>query len=141
MSLRDALQSVYDQRGELTPRLVVAEWGDPEHPDHNRLDWDKDRCAQRDLERQARDLIRSVDIVYRKAEGKQQPEGRVRAWQSVRGEDGYAYRPAEEVATDPLLRQLVLLDMTREWKQLKARYGAFAEFAEMVQADLHEAAS
>jgi len=39
------------------------------------------------------------------------------------------------------LRQLVLMDMEREWKQLKARYGAFAEFAAMVADDLEEGAA
>jgi len=139
-SLRDALQEVYDRRGELTPRLVVAEWRDPDHPQHGRLEWDDAVAGEKFREVQARELIRSVHIVYRKADGKK-PEGRVRAWQSVRSEDGHTYRPSDEIATDPLLRQIVLMDMTREWKQLKARYQAFAEFSQMVLADLHEEAS
>jgi len=140
MSLRDALQSVYDQRGELTPRLVVAEWRDPHHPDHDRLEWDDGVAGEKYRQVQAGDLIRSVHIVYRKAEGTRR-EGRIRAWQSVRGEDSHTYRPSEEVAADPLLRQIVLMDMAREWKELKARYGSFAEFARMVADDMQEAAS
>ena len=138
--LRESLQAIHDQRGALTPRLVVDTWRDPDHPDHGRLEWDDGIAGEKYRHIQARDLIRSLDIVYRKAKGKK-PEGRTRAWQSVRSEAGYVYQPAEEVATDPFIRQLVLMDMEREWKQLRARYSAFAEFSAMVLRDLEEGAA
>lgn len=138
--LRTALQAIYEQRGELTPRLVVAEWRNPDHPDHERLEWDDSIAGERFREVQARELIRSVTIVYREA-GNKTVAQRGRAFHSVRSEDGHTYRPAEEIALDPIARQIVLMDMTREWRQLKARYGAFAEFVALVQADLHEQAS
>ncbi len=136
-SLRDSLQTIYDQRGELTPRLVVDEARDETHPLHPRFEWDDEIAGEQFRQVQAAQLIRSVRIVYRRAEGKQ-PERSTRYWQSVRGEDGFAYRPAGEVASDPMLTQIVLMDMKREWKAMQDRYGHFREFVEMVRADVSE---
>ncbi|MGH3505160.1 MAG: hypothetical protein ACRDQA_30350 [Nocardioidaceae bacterium] len=134
-SLRDSLQAVYDQRGALTPALVVDEATPDDHPLHSRFEWDDSLAGPRYREVQARELIRSVRIVYRRAEGKR-PERSTRYWQSVRGDSGHVYKPTEEIAQDEVLTQIVLRDMEREWKQLKQRYGHFAEFAEMVRADV-----
>lgn len=139
-NLRDSLQSIYDERGKLTPPLVVAEWRDPNHPDHHRLEWDDSVASERYREIQAQKLIQSVTITYRKAE-KKQPERSVRYWQSVRGEQGHVYKPTEEVVQNEVESQIVLKDMEREWKNLKARYGHFAEFREMVRRDLEPQSS
>lgn len=139
MNLRDHLQTIYDQRGELTPRLVVDEARDESHPLHPRFEWDDSVAGERYREVQAQQLIRSVRLTTRRSDGKT-PDTSIRAFQSVRREDGYSYVPSEDVAADPMLTQIVLMDMKREWKSLQKRYGHFAEFVEMVRADVEQAA-
>jgi hypothetical protein len=135
MSLRDHLQSIYDAHQKLTPALLVDEARDEAHPLHDRFEWDDGVAGESWRRQQAHELIRSVRIVYRKAT-KRAPERSVRAYHAVRKESGHVYEPAEKVASDPLLQQMVLRDMEREWRQLKARYGHFQEFIDMVRGDL-----
>lgn len=133
--LRDALQGIYDRRGELTPRLVVDESRDENHPLHSRFEWDDEIAGEKWREQQAQELIRKVRIVYREAT-ETEPEQSVRYWHAVRDEDGYAYKPATEIREDPFLSKLVLADMEREWKQLHRRYAHMAEFVQMVREDV-----
>lgn len=135
MSLRDQLQAIYDEHGKLTPTIVVDRARDGDHPLHERFEWDNSIAGERWRRHQAHELIQSVKVVYRPATDKQ-PERSVRAFHAIRGEEGHNYEPAEKVATDPLLQQILLRDMEREWKQLKARYGQFREFLELVRGDL-----
>lgn len=139
-NLRDQLRSIYDAHGELTPRAVVNEARVDGHPLHSRFEWDDAVAGERFRESQAADLIRSVRVVYREADG-QEPERSTRYWQSVRQQDGFVYRPSEEIAQDPVATQVVLMDMRREWKSMQARYGRFQEFIDMVRTDTDEAAS
>lgn len=139
MSLRDHLQAIYDRHGELTAELVVTEARAKTHPLHNRFTWDNREAAKQWRQAQASELIRSVRVVYKEATEDEEARS-VRGYHAVRGPAGYAYRPADEVAADPFMRQLVLNDMERDWKALKRRYADFAEFTGMVRADLEEAA-
>lgn len=135
-SLRDTLQAIYDERGALTPRVVVDAAADEDHPLHDRLEWDDAIAGDRYRLVQAQEMIRSVRVVYRKPTGKSRDDGTVRYWHAIRGEDGYSYEPADVVANDPVLTQILMMDMKREWKSLQARYGAFAEFVQMVRKDV-----
>lgn len=139
MSLRDILQSIYDRHGQLTAALVVEEARAEDHPLHGRFEWNDAAAGEQWREHQAAELIRSVKVVYREATENEEART-VRAFHAVRGPSGHAYQPAEKVAEDPFTRQLVLNDMEREWKALMRRYERFAEFAEMVRADLKDAA-
>jgi hypothetical protein len=133
-SLRDILQSIYDRAGRLTPALVVDEARDPGSPLHSRFDWDDQTAGEAWRRHQAHELIRSVRIGYRDRAGKQAD---VRAFHAIRADDTdqYRYEPAEQVAADPLLRQIVLRDMEREWRQLRSRYETFNEFWQMIRED------
>lgn len=135
MNLRDHLQAIYDARGTLSAPLVVDEARDPNSPLHSRFEWDDTVAGDRYREVQARELIRSVRIVYREAKGKR-PEGSTRAFQHIRRDDASTYVPSDEVARDPILTQIVLMDMRREWKTLQARYAHFEEFTRMVREDI-----
>lgn len=139
VSLRDILQSILDQHGELTPELVVTEARAEDHPLHGRFDWDNESAGESWRKHQASELIRSVKVVYREATETEEART-VRAFHAVRGPKGHAYQPAEAVADDPFTRQLVLNDMEREWKALRRRYEQFAEFLDMVRADVKDAA-
>lgn len=136
MSLRDALQSIYDQRGKLTPALVVDEARDPGHPLHSRFEWDDEIAGENWRRTQAAELIRSVKIRRARPSGGDPLE--VRAWHAVRGEEATsAYEPTEDIARDPVASQILLGQMRRDWEQFKLRYEQFDEFRQLVLGDLN----
>lgn len=137
MNLRDHLQSIYDEHGKLTPKIVVDEARDPNHPLHNRFEWDDGVAAEKYREDQARGLIRLLRVTYRNAEGER---GCVRSYHSVRTQEGYSYEPIEKITDNPMLTKILLADMRRDWQVLKRRYERFEEFAEMIRNDLDDAA-
>lgn len=135
MSLRDQLQAIYDQHARLTPALVVDTARSPDHPLHDRFEWDDSIAGESWRKYQAHELIRTVTIVRKSADG--ETEGpKVRAFHAVRGQDGYVYEPVERVIADPFLTKLVLADMEREWKTLRSRYEKFNEFWNLVRDDV-----
>lgn len=136
MNLRENLQNIYNERGTLTAPLVVAEASNPNHPLHERFEWDNTVAGKRYREVQARELIRSVKITYRDHDGN---DSDVRAFQCVRRDDQRTYIPTEDIAADPILTQIVLMDMSREWKALKARWGQHAEFFQLIRDDIPQA--
>lgn len=139
MTLREALQDVHDRHGYLDPRLVVDEARDPQYEAaqllQSRLPWDDAEAAEAHRRHVAQELIRSVRVIYREATDKD-PERSVRAFHAVRGPEGHVYEPLDKVTDDPFLTRLVLADMEREWRQMKARYSHFKEFIQMVQRDV-----
>lgn len=137
MSLRDHLQRIYDAHQALTPEIVLSEARDPEHPLHNRFEWDDTEAAEKWRRHQAHELITSVRVTYTAADGEPRE---VRAFHAVRTERGHVYEPAERVVQDELMTRVLMADMEREWRTLKRRYDHFAEFRAMVRRDLDEAA-
>jgi len=136
--IRALLQDIYQDNGRLTPALVVAAARDDGHPLHHRFEWDDDVAAERYRQVQAAELIRKVRVKYGET-----PKGEVkdvRAWQSVYSPDvdgtDSTYMPVEDVAADPLLRQMVLRTAEREWKQMHRRYGHLKEFLAVVREDV-----
>lgn len=137
MSLRDELQAIYEQRGVLTPALVVDEARRPEHPLHSRFEWDDSVAGEAYRQQQAQTLIRSVKIRYVSADAAEVSDP-VRAFTSVKTPTGYAYQPTLEVVTDPLKVRMVLADMRREWQQMRRRWEAYEQFWELVKRDIPE---
>lgn len=140
MSLRQILQGIYDQHGELTAELVVETARDENHPLHSRFEWDNAAAGDQWRKSQAAELIRSVKVVYKEATDKEEART-VRAFHAVRTPKGQAYQPADKIAEDPFTRQLVLNDMRRDWEALKRRYERFSEFTEMIRADVEDVAA
>lgn len=139
MTLREHLQAIYDKHGQLTPVLVLETARPEDHPLHSAVfPLTPDAAAEAWYLERAHELIQSVRIVYSKT-----PKGdrSVRAWQPIRTEAGYVYEPAQKIATDPFLRELLLRDMEREWKQLRDRYGHMKEFVGFVQRSLEDEAA
>lgn len=124
-----------DARGELTPAVVVDEAANPTHPLHTRFEWDNAVAGHAYRLDQARALIRSARVVYREGTARSGPRT-VRAFHSVPTPEGRRYEPSETIAADPFMRQLVLQQMEREWRELRDRYRHFEEFAAMVTRDL-----
>jgi hypothetical protein len=138
VSLRDQLQAIYDQHGRLTPALVVEEARAEDHPLHPRVfDRTSTEAAESWYRRRAHELISSVRIVYREADDSG-PERTVRAFHAVpsEGPDEYVYEPVDRVREDPMIREVVLRSMEREWKQLLARYEHMEEFLALVRQDV-----
>lgn len=136
MSLREQLQSIYDEHGRLTAALVVDTAKPKTHPLHGRYHALADREAAYEYRKvlAAKD-IRSVRVVYREA-NEREPERSVRAFHAVRDEDGNgSYEPVERVVRDEFLSRLLMADMEREWKALRRRYEHFDEFWQMVRAE------
>lgn len=127
-TLRDELTAVYRERGRLTPRVVVDTARDPEHPLHHRFEWDTEEAAERYRLVQARELIRSVKIVYQE-NPETGEERRVRAFVPTRQPDEpSSYQPTEEALADPFTRQLVLREFERAVLALKRQYGHLQEY-------------
>ena len=136
MSLRDSLQSIYDQHKTLTPELVVAEATDPDHELHPRFEWDDTIAGPKYRLIQAADLIRSVRVVVRPATDKE-PASLARVWVAPREATApHVYEPMDVIARDPMKRAMVLRNMEREWRELKRRCEGIEEFWPMVSADV-----
>jgi hypothetical protein len=135
MTLRDELMAIYQQKGSLTPELVVDTARDPGHPLHDKFEWDNDLAGEAYRLGQARTLIRTVKIRY-VSDTTDTGSPPVRAFASVKTPNGRVYEPMEEVVADPFKAQLVLNDMKREWQAMMNRYRGFNEFWELVKADL-----
>jgi hypothetical protein len=132
MSLRDQLQAIYNERGELTPATVVHAATPPEHPLHERFEWNDKVAAHEHRKNQAAEMIRSVKVTY----GEPQANGEkksVRAFVAVRGDGPSSrYEPVEKAMTDDFTRQLLLAECKREWRAFERKYGDLEEFAAIV---------
>lgn len=143
--LREILRDINDQRGALTPAIVVDEARDQHHPLHHRFEWDDELAGEAYRRVQAAQLIRSVKIAY--ADAPNGGQKRVRGFLPVRRqqddelEQHTTYQPTEEVLQDPFQRALVLREFDREWRRFKARYGHLAEFADRISSSLDAQAS
>lgn len=138
MSLRDHLDSIRQEKGELTPQTVVDSARPASHPLHSRFEWNNKVAGEAYRRVQARELIRSVMVRYGEPSETEEAKS-VRAFVAVPSPEGSSYQPVEDVAQDEFSRELVLRDMEREWKALHRRYSAFKEFAEMVRATIEAA--
>lgn len=146
MTLREALEDIRGRHDVLTPAHVVQEARAANTEAgvllHSRLEWRDDVAAEAHRLSQARDLIRSVRVVYAEAT-ETEPERSVRAFHALpspKSPTGYDYTPVDVVAQDPMLRAMALRDAEREWKALHRKYGKLDEFMAMVAEAVSEAA-
>jgi len=135
--LRNLLQAVHDEHGDLTPRLVVDTARDPRHPLHTRFEWDDTVAAERYRLDQAGQLLR---VTFRP--DPTQPT-HLRAFVAVKGEDSHqsSYVPTEKAFADPFTRTLVLRAMEREWRTFKKRWSDHTQFADMIRREIEGEAS
>lgn len=140
-TVQEWAERVRIEYGKLTPVSMVeaARTDGPEGcPVYDRFKFDDDAAAAEAWRLdEARNIIRHIKVSYRKSE--RSGERWVRAYHAVPDEEGpepYRFERAEDVAVNPVLREIVLRDMEREWKQLKSRYGHMVEFVNLVQHDI-----
>lgn len=89
--------------GKATPRAVLEAARSPESPLHRFFEWDNDRAAERHRLEQAKHMLRSIDVVFVKAD---QPV-QTRAFHVIQNDTGdRGYVPAEVVFSN--------VDMTAE---------------------------
>jgi len=143
MNLRDALQTIYERHGKLTPEIVVAEakanQSGPGKFLHDKFEWDDRKAGEKWRQTQASELIRSARVVYREATEDEEARS-VRAFHAIRHPEGNSYEPVADIAGDELSKKILLRDMERDWKALKRRYEHMREFFSMVQDDLDKVA-
>jgi hypothetical protein len=140
-TVQEWAEKVRIEYGKLTPVTMVAaarEHGPGQCPVYERFKFDDDAAAA-ELWRldEARNIIGRIRVTFKKsARG---TDRHVRAYHAVPDSEGpepYRFERAEDIAADPVLREIVLRDMEREWKTLKSRYGHMAEFVKMISDDL-----
>lgn len=134
--LREHLIAVRREYGKLTPKLLVDVARDPDHPLHQRFEWDDTTAAEKWRQSQAHELIQTLRVSYKKPDGKPTD---VRAFHAMRRENEFVYEPVEEIADNEISRQILLREMERDWKTLKKRYEHVREFFALVRNDLEEA--
>jgi hypothetical protein len=137
--VREVLEDLIEEYGELTPELVVEVARPADSPIHSHFEWDDSIAAELHRRGQARQLIRKVKVVYAT-----DPEGRdrtQRAFVSVRpaGSPKRVYQRTEEVLQDPIARQLLLREFERDWLRFKARYEHLQEFWNLIRPDSEQA--
>lgn len=135
--VREVLQDLYDERGELTPEMVVEEARDPGHPLHGDFEWDNSVAAEAYRRGQAAGLIRMVKVTY----AIDDDTGRnktTRAFVSAKDPQSQkrSYVPTEQIVLDPLRYQMLLADFRRDWGRFHARWSNLQEFREVLLGDL-----
>lgn len=134
MSLRDELLAIREEYGKLTAQAVITAASEPDHPLHDRFEWDDTAAAAKYRLDQARRLIRVVRIEYQEQGGNLSS---VREFHAVRDHSGtMAYQPAQEIILDDIARTVLLRQMERDWQILRRRYSQFSEFADLVLRDV-----
>lgn len=125
------LRTIWDERGSLTPAMVVEAARPDDHPLHGQFEWDDAiagaayRCAQ------AAQLIRSVKIVVTTENGSVE-DHRVRAWLPAKyagGDDAEtgSYVPTMAVESAES-RSFMLRQMRREAAAFQRRYQHLSEY-------------
>jgi hypothetical protein len=119
---------------QLEPVVVVTDARRRSSPLHDYFEWDEKVAAHEYHLVQARNLIRSVEVVI-KREGK---EVQVRAFHSVvikrNDHTERAYAPVERVMSEPELRAQVIDRALRELESWQERYSKYKELGAVFSA-------
>lgn len=133
-STRDILLRIRDDRGILTPAVVLEEARAEDHPLHSRFDWDDSTAAEKYRLHQAGELIRSVRIEYLQGEKKVEAPAFVSiARKAVPARE---YVPIESVANSEEIRAMALRDAERQWRALFERFKHIEGFLAVVREDV-----
>jgi hypothetical protein len=128
--LRTELLKIREKRGILTPRVVLEEASDEDHPLHHRFTWEDSEAADRWRLHEASQLLR---VTFRASLGGRPSD--LRAFWVKNGDEVHPeshYVPLEEIVLDPIARTVMLQQMRREWQRFKARYEMHQEFFQMI---------
>lgn len=132
--IEEALQAIYDERGDLVPAQIVTLASDAAHPLHPFFTWDDSTAAAKYRLGQAQALVRSVKIKV----VTDNDTYSVRAWHALRnvGQDRTGYVPDSEVQENPEQRKFLLQSFKRDWNAMKRRYEHVDEFWDVIRQDV-----
>ncbi len=116
--------------GRLEPDWVVHAAKKEVNPLHPLFEWDDNVAAQHYRVVQARQVIRSIDVVIEQAE-KPKP---IRAFVSVVRDRDQSYTSVSHAMSDPELRRQVLLAALGELEAWRKRYAELVELANVFAA-------
>lgn len=124
--LASELEQIKEQYGRLTPKLVLTEARDENHPLHDRFEWDDTVAGELYRIEQARHLIKSVQVRFTE----KGVDHSVRRFYAIRAADAdeYQYDDIEDIMHDQFRRKLLLNEMQRRVDELVQQYGALKEF-------------
>lgn len=113
LALRERLQQLADDNGgRLTPQAVVADARDPESPLHSRFTWDDAAAAEQHRLSQARQIIRSVEVVIKNTTTTVRAPYYVRDPEAGAQEQGYVALKAVRGEAE-LAREVVVEEFSR----------------------------
>lgn len=145
MSVREELQRIYDEFGEIRAEKVVAVASAADHPLHHKFEWNNSEAAHRYRLTQAESMIRSVKVVIDRGPTAEPIQVRAYVAQQELGTDVAAgpgtYRDVREVISNDVARAAWFQTMRRDWERLRRKYEIHKEFADMVLGDLQGVAS
>src|SRR5882672_1392457 len=95
-------------RGHLTPRRIITAASDRKHVLHKHFEWDDSVAAQEWRLEQARSLVQAIHVQA------DTESGVVRAFVSVRDEEGISYRTISDVMSSINLQQRLLVQAERD---------------------------
>ena len=126
---RQTLDALTRTNGALHVKDVIQAARNKSNPLHSWFDWDKTRAVQRDLEQQARTLIREYTMIVQYGEKRIE----TRQFVSLRPDraSGGGYRVLTEVMNDTELRAQLLNDALAELQMIRAKYAHLQELAEI----------
>jgi hypothetical protein len=129
--LRTELSLLMEAHGRLTPQLVVDAARPDDAPLHSRFEWNDEIAGERYRLDQAREIIRSVRVVYRDATTEERARS-YRMFSSAMTEEGRAYLPTQAMLEDPFQRRLLIQTMRRDMAALHEKFQHLAEWAELL---------
>jgi hypothetical protein len=132
MSLQTEIQAVLETHGRLDADLLVEVATPEDSPLHERFVWDDAIAGHKFRLNQARQLIRSVRVVFKESDGINLPQHfRVYSSIPINGNER-TYVRTEEALQDPFQRQILLRQMRREMAALHQKYAHMTEWATLL---------
>ena len=130
--LASEIKAIRDKHGKLTPKIVLTEATNPQHPLHDQFVWDNEKAGDAYRLIQARELIQSVRLRFVDSAGENRS---ARRYYAIRAADAdeFDYDDVEEVMADRFRRKLLLNEMQRRIDELVQQYGVLEEFWTVLQ--------
>ena len=128
-ALIEQLATIREEHGTLSPELLVEVASNPDHPLHDRFEWDDAIAGHKWRLEQAGQLLR---VTFRPDPAKPTD---LRAFVAVRGEDTpkSEYVPTADALADPFTRELLLRQMKRDAQTFQRRWKNMEQYAEVVR--------
>jgi hypothetical protein len=135
MNLRDVLESVRADYGQLDPATLLDAATPEDHPLHTRFEWDDTEAGHAYRLIQAHRIIQRVKILD--TSNPKKPRTLRRYYPVARAESRQPdYQDIEDIVHDDMATRVLLADMRRDYETLKRRYGHLMQFVEMLLQDV-----